>query len=249
MELFDLFKNIPSLNELQGGFGEQLTKFMTQVDIPEVLVLHDVLIDGMDENTSQIDLLLIGDKGIYVTEVKMFVGARIYGDGKKVQWTYYKGGQKYQIYSPILQNRNHIKYLKNFLKDFGDVPCFSVIVMICDDFKVNNINDDIDNPTTVVVSGLLQLRKALEVIAKGKESALTMEKRQEIFDYIKNHQYEGKEKRQEHKERVKTIKTEKESALNSNQCPYCKIPLVLRKGKYGQFYGCSNYPTCKYTRK
>ena len=23
--------------------------------------------------------------------------------------------------------------------------------------------------------------------------------------------------------------------------------LVLRSGKYGQFYGCSNYPQCKYT--
>ena len=35
----------------------------------------------------------------------------------------------------------------------------------------------------------------------------------------------------------------------SECCAFCGAPLVLRKGKYGEFYGCSNYPTCKYTRK
>lgn len=45
------------------------------------LVLHDVLIDGADGYTSQIDLLAIGSKGIYVVEVKMYNEDRIYGDG------------------------------------------------------------------------------------------------------------------------------------------------------------------------
>ena len=31
-------------------------------------------------------------------------------------------------------------------------------------------------------------------------------------------------------------------------CPKCKIgELLLRKGKFGEFYGCSGFPTCKYT--
>ena len=32
-------------------------------------------------------------------------------------------------------------------------------------------------------------------------------------------------------------------------CPSCGSPLVLRKGKYGTFTACSNYPTCKYIKK
>jgi restriction system protein len=32
-------------------------------------------------------------------------------------------------------------------------------------------------------------------------------------------------------------------------CPECGAKLVKRKGKYGDFLGCSNYPKCKYTRK
>ena len=33
-----------------------------------------------------------------------------------------------------------------------------------------------------------------------------------------------------------------------NNCPYCKLPLVLRNGRNGKFYGCQNYPECKYTK-
>ena len=32
-------------------------------------------------------------------------------------------------------------------------------------------------------------------------------------------------------------------------CPDCGSPLVKRKGKYGEFVACSNYPECKYIKK
>ena len=34
---------------------------------------------------------------------------------------------------------------------------------------------------------------------------------------------------------------------NDRICPKCGAKLVLKKGIYGAFYGCSNYPKCKYT--
>lgn len=33
------------------------------------------------------------------------------------------------------------------------------------------------------------------------------------------------------------------------QCPNCGSDLVIRKGKYGEFVACSNYPTCKYVQR
>ena len=33
------------------------------------------------------------------------------------------------------------------------------------------------------------------------------------------------------------------------KCPECGSPLVIRKGKYGEFVACSNYPACKYIKK
>lgn len=32
-------------------------------------------------------------------------------------------------------------------------------------------------------------------------------------------------------------------------CPLCGSPLVIRKGRYGEFVACSNYPQCKYIKK
>lgn len=39
------------------------------------------------------------------------------------------------------------------------------------------------------------------------------------------------------------------SVTNDNKCPKCGAELVLKNGRYGDFYGCSNYPKCKYTKK
>ena len=37
--------------------------------------------------------------------------------------------------------------------------------------------------------------------------------------------------------------------LDKAICPDCGGTLVKRNGKFGEFYGCSNYPKCKYTKK
>lgn len=39
------------------------------------------------------------------------------------------------------------------------------------------------------------------------------------------------------------------AAKEEELCPLCQGSLKERSGKYGKFYGCSNYPTCKYTRR
>ena len=117
MGLLDVIKKIPSAKEMKGSFGEYLTKYYSKL-VLDGLVIHDVLIDGEDGYTSQLDLVIVGLKGVYVVEVKFYEDARIYGDGKKSKWYYYRGGKKYDIYSPIKQNKKHIEYLKEFLKDF-----------------------------------------------------------------------------------------------------------------------------------
>jgi len=35
---------------------------------------------------------------------------------------------------------------------------------------------------------------------------------------------------------------------NFGKCPKCGSDLVLKKGRYGDFIACSNYPTCKFTK-
>ena len=52
--------------------------------------------------------------------------------------------------------------------------------------------------------------------------------------------------------RVKNAFTDmekKEPEKTGEVCPNCGNPLVIRKGKYGEFVACSNYPECKYIKK
>lgn len=47
-----------------------------------------------------------------------------------------------------------------------------------------------------------------------------------------------------------TVKIEKEAPQPTGEtCPECGGALVRRKGKYGYFVGCANYPKCKYIQK
>lgn len=41
----------------------------------------------------------------------------------------------------------------------------------------------------------------------------------------------------------------KEAEEVGEDCPECGSPLVKRRGKYGEFVACSNYPSCKYIKK
>lgn len=38
-------------------------------------------------------------------------------------------------------------------------------------------------------------------------------------------------------------------AVSAPSCTACSKKMVLRSGPYGQFWGCRNYPKCKYTKK
>jgi hypothetical protein len=248
MGLFDLLKKIPSPNEIKGSLGEWMAKVYSKT-VTDALVLHDVLIDGADGYTSQIDLLLVGNRGVYVVEVKMFPDAKIYGDAQKSKWYYYNHGQKHEIYSPLKQNKKHVEYLKEFLKEFGEVPCFSIVTMICDDFKISGEINEKGQVTTVLCSSLPAMEKAIRKIAENNPIVFDDTKKQAIFEYIKNNQKIGKDARLEHKQNVIAYKENLEELRKNKICPYCKSELVLRDGKNGKFYGCSNFPKCRYTSK
>lgn len=63
-----------------------------------------------------------------------------------------------------------------------------------------------------------------------------------LFDCMMNQGcYEELGKLMEEKKRIGAVEEEQ-------SCPVCGGVLMLRKGKFGMFYGCSGYPACRYTR-
>ena len=53
-------------------------------------------------------------------------------------------------------------------------------------------------------------------------------------------------------EKLGEILTQTTKNASSNQafpsCPQCGSPLIKRKGRFGEFWGCSSFPKCRYTR-
>ena len=47
---------------------------------------------------------------------------------------------------------------------------------------------------------------------------------------------------------AKEMENPSEEAKKIKKCPRCGSPLKLRTGKFGDFWGCTSYPECKYTK-
>ena len=89
-------------------------------------ILRNIYIPKDDGSTSEIDVLYITQKGIFVFESKNCSGW-IFGKESDQYWTVtLPNGQKNKLYNPIRQNRSHIKWLRRYLGK--EIPMFSIIV-------------------------------------------------------------------------------------------------------------------------
>ena len=89
----------------------------------------------------------------------------------------------------------------------------------------------------IVDSGFTaSMEETLDEVAEGKTSWQTILK--EFYTPFMNKVAEGKEK----------IKSLKIAIPTGENCPKCDSELLLRKGRYGEFIACSNFPKCKYTK-
>ena len=94
-----------------------------------------------------------------------------------------------------------------------------------------------DNFAEIVDSGFTaNMEERLDLIAEGKEDWQKMLK--EFYDTFMAQIEKGK----------KEIKSLKSATPTGEKCPQCGGDLLLRKGRFGEFIACSNFPKCKYTK-
>ena len=103
--------------ENAGQFGEFATEYaLTNKNLDgELVVLKNIYVPTQGK-TTEIDLLMIHEKGIFVFESKNYSGW-IFGSADQLNWTQsLQNGDKNKFYNPIRQNRTHIKALAAFLE-------------------------------------------------------------------------------------------------------------------------------------
>ena len=93
-----------------GTRGEYFT-FLVIERIPGYKrILTNVYIPKSDGKTTEIDIVMINQQGVFVFENKHYSGW-IFGNEKDYQWTQTFRSKKVRFYNPIKQNANHIKAL------------------------------------------------------------------------------------------------------------------------------------------
>ena len=94
----------------------------------------------------------------------------------------------------------------------------------------------------------MQLDNINEFI-KSYENEIVDDNLNEIKDLLEKNNITDRTIKKQH---VKIIKNNIKISKNNEKnmiCPKCGNTLIERKGKYGDFIGCSNYPKCRYTIK
>lgn len=110
----------------KGKYGEYLTyKSLKYFENTDGKLLFNLYIPKGEYKTTEIDVLLICTKGLFVVESKNYSGW-IFGNEIQRNWTQIIYNHKKHFYNPIMQNKSHIKCLKNLVGQ--NIPMFSVIV-------------------------------------------------------------------------------------------------------------------------
>ena len=195
-------------------------------------IINNVMLYDTNGKSHQIDHIVFSKFGIFVIETKNFEGL-IKGNTYDKQWIQILGKTKNNFYNPIHQNYGHIKVLEEKLNikenKFISIVCFS------DKAKLNITGN----------GNVINTRNLVSKIINEYTETIIQEDINNLMKEVETLQDRNLNRNFNHVNNIK--KSLKENHFEDKICPKCGGKLVERKGKYGEFLGCSNYPRCKYT--
>lgn len=296
-----------SVRRNTGQYGEYLTyKYLKYMEGDGARFLFNVYIPKDNGETTEIDVLMICSKGIFVFESKNYSGW-IFGNENQKKWcqTLPAGrgrSHKEYFYNPVMQNRSHIKHLKTFL---GEQVSVRSIIVFSDRCTLKNIqiqNNDIrviNRYNIAPVVSTICNQTPTDQLTENEISEIytklypftqvnEIEKAQHIANIRNNLNNSSAQRVQpiysptavqiaeipkpapilqtdivsadsdvDNGEETSTVVAELNAIQTLQQepqalkCPWCNGNLIIRTATRGinvgnQFYGCSNYPKCKY---
>lgn len=226
-----LLRLLPS----KGKVGEmRVASILKKFPVDRYKIINDLLLTS-NSNSTQIDHIVISIYGVFVIETKFYQGW-IYGGENSEYWTQNIYGNKYQLRNPIHQNQGHIRALKFILKDYGNIPFISIVAFS------RQARLGVDAHTPVIYWDQIP-----RTINQFETRVLSESQIQSIYNILLANNTEDKDAKKQHISNVRHNELKRDIAIANGYCPQCGGTLTLRQGKYGKFYGCSNYPHCKYT--
>lgn len=228
-------------------------------------VLHDVTL-SYEDLKAQIDYVIVTKGYTYLVECKNLLGDITVDNQGQFMRSYEVKGKKIKegIYSPYTQAVRHKEILKKrwlskrnklqvmlWEKSFENMWYKPLVVLSNSKCLLNTkyAPNDVKKNTIRVDQLVSYIKRDLERydhdmysskknMVELAESFLKDNEEMEYYDIASRYQKD-----------VESNKEKKVVEENVKVCPKCGGKLVERKGQYGEFYGCSNFPKCRYTLK
>ena len=224
-----------------GHMGEYLTEYaLAHGGLPGRMRLwSNVLVpkDGAVVDETELDVLMLHERGVFVFESKNYSGWIFGSEGQRMWTQSLNRATKERFYNPVMQNAAHVRALSKRLvvpeRDFVSYIVFS------DRCELKKVPADGEGYRICHRDDLLRLvRRDLasrDVAFNGLQYS-TLEQRIDELAAASTDEAQAF-----HAQDVQV-------AQSGNVCPRCGGKLVKRSGKYGEFIGCENFPRCRYTR-
>lgn len=226
--------------EIKGKIGEfNISSRLNHLNQNEYKVLNNIILRTKNNRTVQIDHVVVSVYGIFVIETKNYKGW-IFGNENAENWMQVIYKEKHQFRNPVKQNWSHIFVLKEFLSDFQNMRYIPIVV-----FSGSGILKEISSSVYVIYD--TQILKVIE--RESAEKIISENDVLKIAKTITESNIQDKETEKEHVENIHKTIVERQLKKENLICPKCGNELKLREGKYGKFYGCSNYPYCHFKMK
>lgn len=199
----DIYTNSHTYSEYTGTIGEaetiqKIDKIMKQFNLKYKIIKNVYLPKA--NRTTEIDIIVISEIGIYVIENKNYNGW-IFGSYNNLKWTVtYNSNEKYQFYNPILQNNSHLEEIKKYIPP-KYTHCLKSIIIFSNSATLKKVPESNDNYTIINTSEIYNL------IKNEKNNKIIPE---ETIYNLSNYFYEytkiTEEEKQKHINNIKSIK-------------------------------------------
>ncbi len=216
----------------------------------EYTTLNDIVF-RTEKGTTQIDHVVVSKYGIFAIETKNYRG-EIYGNDIRQEWTQlivtqityiktwwktYTYITKNHFYNPVKQSLGHALRIKELLTEYPHVKIIPIVV-----FTGKAELKAVESRHHVIIANHLT-----DVIKQFQTVHLTDNEVHSIIGILKENNIREIVSDKQHIKNLQQSEKATKTTIKSGICPKCGGSLVKRNGKYGNFYGCSNYPKCRFT--
>ena len=221
----------------------------------------------------QIDHVVVSTRGIFVIETKAHKG-HIQGSEEAQYWQQRFLMSARSFYNPLLQNASHIRALRRAARGIP-ADLFISVVVFTEAWRIDVLTEDLIkrrrwwparhirrtlDPARSVKGSWWRRHKAVilddsKVVMRLDSLVGELKRRQrilsreEIADIARRLQSaDSKEaSRRRHAASARRTAASQEKTIRNGLCPRCGGRLILRESKTGAFFGCENFPHCRFS--